>query len=122
MPFKTVTLTSANVPGQSNPVMLDYLSGHPVSVLVYISTTASASGTYSLQYTFDNIASGTSNAYWVGVSSAIGEAATVYNASDFGTGGARFEFVAPPAAVRLDSSALSSGPYTMKVIQGEGQG
>lgn len=122
MPNQTITLSSANVPGVSGAAALDWRGGKPATVSVFTSTTGTSSGNFSLQYTLDNIQAlgGSSLAFWQGVSSAIGQAATTFNASTFGVDGVQFAFLNPVAAVRMNSTALSSGPWTMKVLQGEG--
>ena len=121
MPNQTITLSSANVPGVSGASAMDWRGGKPATVSVFISTTGTSSGNFSLQYTLDNIQvlGGSSLAFWQGVSSAIGQAATTFNASTFGVDGVQFQFLTPVAAVRMNSTALSSGPLTMKVLQGD---
>ena len=122
MPNQTITLSSANVPGVSGASALDWRGGKPATVSVFISTTGTSSGAVQLQYTLDNIQvlGGSSLAFWQGISSAIGQPATTFNASTFGVDGVFFQFLSPVGAVRLSASGLSSGPLTMKVLQGEG--
>jgi hypothetical protein len=122
MPNQTISLSSANVPGTSNPGFMTWRSGKPASVSIFTSTTGTSSGTVSLQYTLDDLqlVGGTSLAYWQGISSAQGQPATVFNASTFGADGVFFAFPTPVAAVRMNSTALSSGPLVMKLNQGEG--
>lgn len=119
MPFTTVTLTSASTTS-STPVALNWIGGKPISVWV-TSPTSTSTSIFNLQYTMDDIQRTSSGSVlWAGVSSAQGQAATTFNASAGGTDGAFFQFLSPVAAVRLFSTAISSGPLTMKVIQGEG--
>lgn len=122
MPLQTITLSSANVPGTSAPSVMNWRSAEPAAVSILISTTGTSSAAVSLQFTLDDLqlVGGTSLAYWQGVSSALGTAATTFNASTFGVDGVYFVFPSPVAAVRMSASALSSGPLIMKVIQGEG--
>ena len=122
MPLQTVSLSSANIPGVSTPGFMTWRSGKPATVSILISTTGTSSGTVSLQYTLDdvNLIGGTSLAYWQGISSAQGQPATVFNASTFGIDGVQFQFPTPVAAVRMNSTGLSSGPLVMKLVQGEG--
>jgi len=122
MPLQTVTLSSAGVPGTSAPAQLNWRGGKPATVSIFVSTVGGSSGTVDLQYTLDDLmlVGGSSLAVWQGVSSAIGQPATTYNSSTFGSDGVLFQFLYPIAAVRMNSTALSSGPLTMKVIQGEG--
>jgi len=64
---------------------------------------------------------GSSLATWssVTVSSVPGFAGTTFNSSTVSTDGLYWQFLTPIAALRLSSTALSSGPLIMKVIQGE---
>jgi hypothetical protein len=119
MPIQTITLSSANL-GASGAAALNWRSAEAMSVSVFASTTGTSSGTWSLQYTLDDLmlVGGSSLAYWQGVSSATGQPATVFGTSN--PDGVYFQFVAPVAAVRMNSTSLSSGPLTMKVLQGEG--
>ena len=121
MPYQTITLSSANVPGQSAPGASNWRGGKPMSVWV-TPLTSTSSGNFSLQYTFDDpsLVGGTSVALWANVSSAIGQAGEFFNSSTCGTDGVFFQFLSPVAAVRLNSTSLSSGPLTMKILMGEG--
>lgn len=119
MSYSTVTLTSASTTS-STPVALNWIGGKPASVWV-TSPTSTSTSVFSLQYTLDDIQRVSSGSVlWAGVSSAQGQAATTFNASAAGTDGVFFQFLSPIAAVRLFSTAVSSGPLTMKVLQGEG--
>jgi|SRR5882672_2285935 len=122
MPSQTISLSSANVPGVSGASATDWRSAEPMSVSVFVSTTGTSSGAFQLQYTLDDLmlVGGSSRAFWSGVSSAAGQPATTFNASTFSVDGVFFQFLTPVAAVRMNSTALSSGPLTMKVMQGEG--
>lgn len=122
MPLQTITLSSANVPGVSAASVMNWRSAEPAAVSILISTTGTSSAAVNLQFTLDDLmlVGGSSRAFWQGVSSALGTAATTFNASTFGVDGIYFVFPSPVAAVRMNSTALSSGPLIMKVIQGEG--
>lgn len=119
MPFATVTLTSASTTS-STPVALNWIGGKPISVWV-TSPTSTSSSVFNLQYTMDDLQRTSSGSVlWAGVSSAIGQPATTFNTTGAYPDGVFFQFLSPVAAVRLFSTAVSSGPLTMKVIQGEG--
>ena len=121
MPYQTVTLSSANVPGQSGIAVLSWRAGQPTTVAVYGST--GQTSTFNLQYTLDDVqlVGGSSAATWASVtnSSVPGATGTVFTSSTITPDGLYWQFLTPIAAVRLNSSALSSGPLIMKVIQGE---
>jgi len=122
VPSQTIILSSANVPGVSGASALDWRGGKPATVSIFVSTTGTSSAAVQLQYSLDDlqIVGGTSRAFWSGVSSAIGQPATTFNASTFGVDGIFFQFLSPVAAVRMNSTALSSGPLTMKILGGDG--
>ena len=113
MPNITVTMSSA---GTSRPANLAYLNGCPITVAVYASTTGTAN--FTVQYTLDDVQT-VASPVWAALSSAIGAAGTVFNSTSLTTDGILFNLLTPVAAVRLNSSALSSNPLTMKLIQGE---
>ncbi len=121
MPYQTVTLSSANVPGQSGVAALNWRAGRPTTVAVYASTTGGQTSAFNIQYTMDDVQliGGSSLAQWASVSSAIGSSGTIFTSSTITTDGLFYQFLTPVAALRLNSTALSSGPLTMKVIQGE---
>jgi hypothetical protein len=118
MPYTTITLSSASVPGQSGVANLAIGRGGPISIAVYTSTTGTATGAFTVQYTLDDIqlVGGASRAFWANISSAIGAAGTVFLSSTT-IDGTFISLLSPVAAVRLNSTALSSGPMVMKVIQ-----
>lgn len=122
MPYQTVTLSTANIPGTSAPVACAWRNGAPISVMVYASTTAASTGVYTVQYTMDDLQliGGSSLAYWTNYSSAPGVTGTVFQASAQTDAAATFiSFLTPVAALRISSTANSSSGYIMKVIQGE---
>jgi len=118
MPYQTITLSSASVPGQSGVVALNWRAGNPTSVAVYPSTTGTQTSAFTIQYTMDDLqlVGGTSLALWANVSSAIGSSGTIFT-STASAEGVFYSFLTPIAALRLSSTALSSGSLTMKVIQ-----
>ena len=56
---------------------------------------------------------------WLGVSSAQGQAGTVWNATSIGQDGVLASFLSPVAAIRVNSTQLTGGPITLRVVQGE---
>ena len=120
MPYQTITMSSAAVPGVSSPEPLSWRGGKPASVWV-TPNSSTTTGTFSIQYTLDDLqlTPGTGG-LWASVSSAAGQPGTVFNASTCGLDGVLWSFLSPVAAVRITSTALSSGPWTMKIMQGEG--
>ncbi|SRR6266478_539488 len=121
MPYQTVTLSSANIPGQSGVAIMSWRAGRPATVAVYGST--GQTSTFNIQYTLDDLQliGGSSLAQWasISVSSVAGATGTVFTSSTMTPDGVFIQFLTPIAAVRLNSTALSSGPLIMKVIQGE---
>jgi hypothetical protein len=120
MPNSTVTMSSANVPGFSAPLALNWRGGPPITLSVVISTTATSSATFQIQATVDDLQQvPSSGVFWQGLSSAPGQAATTFNASTFGPDGVIYPLLSPVAAVRLSVTALSSGPIALQTCQGE---
>lgn len=121
MPYQTVTLSSAGIPGASTPASLAWRNGGPATAVIYVSTTGTSTGVFTLQYTMDdvNLVGGSSLALWSGVSSGIGLAGTVFQTSSITTDGVFYSFLSPVAALRISSTANSSGGFIMKVIQGD---
>lgn len=120
MPQATVILTSASATGISAAVNINWRGGKPINVWVAGSSVTTA--TFQLQYTLDDpqLIGGTSVALWAGVSSAIGQPAQNFVAATPGLDGTQFQFLSPIGAFRIVSTNISSGPLTMKVLQGEG--
>lgn len=120
MPIQTIILSSDAIANPSTPAVMGWRCGAPASVLVYTSTTGTSSGSFTIQYTLDDLqlVFGASNAKWVAVSSAVGVTGTTFNASA-SLDGTLIQFQTPVAAVRVNATSLSSGPITMKVLQGE---
>jgi hypothetical protein len=100
---------------------LNWGGGLPTTLSVIVSTTATSSATFQIQATVDDLQliGGTSLAFWQGLSSVPGQAATTFNASTFGPDGVIYSLLSPVAAVRLSVSALSSGPIALQTCQGE---
>ena len=119
MPFATVTLTSASTT-TSTPVALNWIGGKPSSVLV-TAPTSTSSCVFNIQYTLDDLQrTSSASVLWSGVSSAIGQPAQTFSSTTSYPDGVFVQFLYPIAAVRLLSTSISSGPLTMKVLQGEG--
>lgn len=117
MPITSTTLSSV---GTSRPVNLDWSNGDPTSVSV-VTTSSSGTSSFNIQYTLDDIMlTASSLVAWQGVSSAIGGTGTVFNTSTFGTAadGVLISLLTPVAAVRLNATAMSSSPLTLRVLQG----
>lgn len=140
MPIATVSLSTSGVPGPSAPVGCNWRGGRPVLTQLTVSSSV-ATGTFSIQWTGNDIQladSAGSSVYpptgsvtaptlpiWTGLSSSpwfnsIGAAETVYTASTIFPDGVSYTFWAPPAAIRIYSSALSSCVLTLSVTQGDG--
>jgi hypothetical protein len=105
----TVTVTvSSGATQTSRAVNLDWVNGSPVGV----SVTGSSSGTfsYTLQATLDDVMqTPATSVSWINDPNAT---ALTSNSSGI------YTYTAPLAAIRLNSTALSSCILTMKVSQG----
>ena len=123
MTFVTVTLTSASTGSFSTPVGLSWRSGKPTTVSIFPSS-ATTSAAWTLQYTLDDVTlipAGSSFVTWLNyVASAIGVPGVVYNATTAGTDGSLFPLLSPFAGVRMQSTGVTGGTLTMKVIQPDG--
>jgi hypothetical protein len=119
----TITLTTAisSVPGASTPVNLDWFAGSKdadFSVLVLPSTTGTSSALWRVEITADDLMQvAPSLVRWSGISSSPGQGATIFGASTTGVDGLQLTFTSPWTAVRINSTNLSSGPLTLKVVQ-----
>jgi hypothetical protein len=121
MPLFSTTLTTAvsTTPGASAICNVDRIGGKPISVSVIPS--AASSGAFVIQYSFDDPMRVTSTGVtWSGVGSSQGAQATVFVASASVPDGVLSTFLAPVSAVRINSTALAGGTFTLKVNQGEG--
>lgn len=126
MPNQTITLTSAST-NTSDIAALNWMGGKPTICTVYAASVSS--GTVTLQYTLDDILR-SSSPRWFGVSSGIGLTApstattgSIIAASGAYPDGYSVTFMAPICGLRMTSTAtnnINSGPWTMKVVQGEG--
>jgi hypothetical protein len=122
MPLFSTTLTTAvsTTPGASAICNVDRIGGKPITASVIPS--AGSSGAFVLQYSLDDVMRTTSTAVtWSGVSSAQGQAGTVWVASAVPVDGVLQTFLAPVAGIRINSTALAGGTFTLKVVQPEGQ-
>lgn len=124
----TTSLSSAAVPGPSTACNLNWLGGKPTTVVVF-STTGGSSTFFNIQYTLDDLQRTPSSlVFWQNLSSAYSDTSLVTSSgSTFAsttvadmTNGITLSLLSPFAAVRLNSSAMTSGPLILKVIQGEG--
>lgn len=120
MPFQTITISSV---GTSVAAALNWRGGKPATVVV-VSSAATSSATYTVQYTLDDLQL-TASPTWFGVSSntyAVDtNGATVFGASQSFPDGTYIPFPGPIGAVRMNVSSNSgSVTLTMKVMQGEG--
>jgi hypothetical protein len=145
MPSITVSLSTANVPGPSAPIALNWRSGKPVAW--FIGTNSSvATSDFTLQASYDDLQTANStgyytttypptgsptylssaNALWGGISSnpyltmATSAAAVHFTSSAIWPDGISGVFLAPPAALRLFSTASSSNVITLKTVQADG--
>ena len=121
MPYFSTTLTTAvsSMPGASAICNVDRIGGKPTSASVIPS--AGSSGAFVLQYSLDDVMrTASTSVTWSGVSSAQGQAGTVWVASAVPVDGVLQTFLAPVSAVRINSTALAGGTLTLKVNQGEG--
>jgi len=142
MPATSVSISNASAaPTASAPVALDWRGGTPVLWQVTISSSV-ATGDFTVQYTLDDISlttyssvyprTGSPTAYpstttvWAAVSSTpyttlstTGSAGVHFTSSTIFPDGISGVFPASPAALRLYSSATSSGIITLKVIQAD---
>ena len=140
MPYTTVTLSSANVSGPSSPIALNWRGGG--SVLWSVTTNSSVgTGDFTVQYTLDDIQLTTNssvypyagsatygssvNTVWTALSSNPFTSPTAgsgihYTSSTIFPDGIVGTFLAPPAAIRLFSTACSSNTLYLKVLQKDG--
>lgn len=124
MPNVSVTLSSV---GNSSAVALNWYGGKP-ALLQVITNSSVGTGDFTVQYTLDDIMQTRSSlVYWANLSSTpyltpqtSGAIGIHYTSSTIWPDGITYALLAPPAAVRLGSTALSSNTLTLKVIQGEG--
>lgn len=139
MPNTSVNLSTASIPGPSTPIAINWRGGRPVFWSVTTNSSV-ATGDFTLQFTSDDIqltantsiyppvgspTLGTSVAYWTALSSANNNVVSVgsgihFTSSTIWPDGIYGTFPAPPAALRIFSSAGSSNILTLTVLQGDG--
>ncbi len=140
MPLTSVSITSASTGTASAPIALNWRGGRPVLWQVVVSSSI-ATGDFTVQYTLDDIQLTTySTAYppvgsptvatvniWSALSStpyttvsSTGSVGIHFNSSNIFPDGISGTFLAPPCALRLFSTTISSGILTMRVVQGDG--
>ena len=120
MPYATVSLTSASTT-TSTPVALNWIGGKPTTVSLSFSSSLQVADT-TIQYTLDDIQRVSSaSVQWLPVTSSAGSSTVAHYATTtyFDTG-VTLSFLNPIAAVRLGSTAISSGTVYLRVLQGEG--
>lgn len=119
---------NSSTPGASTVCNLNWVGGKPTTVVV-AATNAGSSIFYNIQYTLDDVqrVGGSSLAYWQNLSSNYSDTGVSQSSgSTFASSnldvnaGLTVSLLSPVAAVRLNSTALTAGPLTLKVIQGEG--
>ena len=129
MPLFSTTLSSAGIPGASTVANLNWMGGKAVTIAVYPSTAAAMSGDFTIQYTLDDVMrTASSQVLWAAISSnPFNQVDTTPSAGFHWTSSALpvpdglvITWPNPICAVRLYSTALSSGTLTLKVVQGEG--
>ena len=119
MPYVTTSLTSVSTT-TTTPIALNWIGGKPTTVSVSAAS-SNASSPFYIQYTLDDLQRVSSGSVlWFGVSSNIGQPATTYQASASWPDGVTVSFLNPIAGIRILSTAISSGPLVLKVLQGEG--
>lgn len=120
MPYATVTLSSL---GTSTPVNLNWRGGKPTTVNVCPSSLGV--GDFYVQYALDDLQlTAAAVVSWFGISSntfAIDSAgASHFTSTAVYPDGVYIPLAGPVTAVRINSTGLSAGVLTMKVVQGEG--
>jgi hypothetical protein len=122
MPYETITLSSANVPGASAAANLNWTGGRPVSVAVTMpSTTGGVDWTLQISLQdYQRLGVGSSQVTWFNYGSS--GLAIHYSSANLDVGGVgpTFTFLGAVAAIRLNSTAMSSGPLSAFILQGEG--
>lgn len=140
MPNTTVSLSTSAVPGPSTPIALNWRSGRPVMWQLTTNSSVAISD-FTLQYSLDDLQLTTNssiyppagsatfastNTWWVGISSTpyltqtTSAAPWHFTSSTLWPDGVSGVFLAPPAALRLFSSASSSNTIYLKVLQADG--
>jgi hypothetical protein len=115
MPLFSTTLSSV---GTSQIANINWIGGKPITASA-IPGSSTQTSDFTIQYSLDDVMRSSSPA-WSGVSSATGQPATHYASSVCYPDGVLVSFLSPIAALRLSSTAISSGALTLKVLQGEG--
>ena len=124
MPYTSVTLASA---AASTPINLNWRSGNSVALQV-TTNTSSGTGDFTVQYTLNDLqlVGGTSLATWSNLSSfngltfpTTGNQGVHFNSSLITGDGVLINFLVSPAAVRLNSTGLSSNTLTLTALQGD---
>jgi len=140
MAISSVSLSTSGIPGPSAPIVLDYRQGKPVTWRITTSSSLATSD-FQVQVTYNNFMDPTTpnssiyppaggpafvspNAYWSSISSSpyltllTSAAACHFTSSSLWPDGVMGVFLAPPAGIRLYSSASSSGIITLETVYG----
>ncbi len=121
MPYVSTVLTTAvsSTPGASAICAASWLGGRPTTASV-IPSAATSSGVFVLQYSLDDVQrTASSLVAWSGISSAQGQPATLFYSTTCYPDGVFQSFLSPVTAVRINSTNLNGGTFTLKVIEGE---
>ncbi len=140
MPLTSVSLSTSAIPGPSSPVALNWRGGRPVTWQITANSCV-ATGDFQLQFTCNDLQIMTNSSIypitgsptlitstmvvWTSISSAPAQAVNLLAGFHFASSavwpdGITGSFLASPGALRLYSSAGSSGILTLQVIQGDG--
>jgi len=140
MPVTSVSLSTAVVPGPSAPVVLNWRGGRPVAWSITTNSSLATSD-FTVQASYDDIQlvpyssvyppTGSPSlvstvAVWGAISSvpyltlATSAAPVHFTSSAIWPDGISGVFLAPPAALRLYSTASSSNILTLKTVQSDG--
>jgi hypothetical protein len=141
----SISLSTSAVPGPSAPVALNWRSGKPVAWQITTNSSVATSD-FTVQATYDDLQTANStgyytttypptgsptylssaNALWGGISSnpyltmPTSVAPVHFTSSTLWPDGISGVFLAPPAALRLFSTASSSNVITLKVVMADG--
>lgn len=115
MPLQSITISSIG----SYPVAMNHRGGSPAAIAVTLGSTTMTTD-FQVQYSLDDIML-SSSPFWFSMSS-LGMTngnSTTHFSSAYADSGFVAQLVVPVAAVRLNSTAISSSFLTFKVLGGE---
>jgi hypothetical protein len=121
--FSTTAITGSGAnstdPGASAIANLNWIGGKPTTVALSFSS-STTNCDITIQYTLDDIQRvASTTVIWASVASSSGTVAH-FGSTTFFDPGVSLTFLNPIAAVRMNSTTLSSGIVYLKVLQGEG--